>query len=216
VKGKTPVKKIISGIVTAFLCIVTALSLIAVVKSLVSDDPSILGYRTFYVMTGSMEPTIPTNALVITKKDKNADYKVGDIITFESDDPDLAGKTNTHRIQEIIETDYGVAYVTKGDNNPVADNYTVSGDQVFGRVVFNTGKVQWIGTLLGFVMDPKGFIILIIIPVVAIIGSTMKDYVRLYKEELEKIKNGGESDSEENEECDEQEAEPDKKAKKKK
>lgn len=180
-----------SSIVTVILILAAILSFTTVIGALLHDDPSVFGYRCFYVMTGSMEPTIPTDSLVFTKKSEDGKYEVGDIITFASEDPTIAGSCNTHRIAEIrTDSDGSIRYVTKGDANPTADAYTVAPQKVHGRVVYNTGKCRAVGKIVTFVMTPQGFLLVIIIPLVLVITSTTKDYVKIYKSELDKIRKG--------------------------
>ena len=187
--GKKPgkFKKILSIAVTVLLILAAVLCFIAVSGSLFRNDPSVFGFRCFFVMTGSMEPTIHQNALVMTRR---ADvYEKGDVITFLSEDPAIAGKPNTHRILEVIETADGIQYVTKGDANPAADSLPVPADHVYGKEVFHTGKAEWVGKVLDFVLDPKGFLLLIIVPVVLVVGSLLRDYVKTWKKALEEMKN---------------------------
>lgn len=94
----------------------------------------ILGYRPIYVMTGSMEPTMLTNSLAMTKASKSMDeLAVGDIITFRVYD-ELAQKelTITHRIIGI--SDDGVIQ-TQGDNNDAPDNFSLTIDNVQSKVI---------------------------------------------------------------------------------
>jgi signal peptidase len=60
-----------------------------------------------------MSPTLEVGSMFVSKKPGDADnLKKGDIITFESNN----GLTITHRIIEVVQTESGVAYRTKGDN----------------------------------------------------------------------------------------------------
>lgn len=50
-------------------------------------------------MSGSMEPTIPTGSLIISKP--VAQYQVGDIVTFKSPNAKNSLDRTTHRIYDI-------------------------------------------------------------------------------------------------------------------
>ncbi len=86
-------------------------------------NSSLFGYRLFKVVTGSMEPTIKVNSLILIKEQK--DYKVNDIVTFKSDNSYV-----THRIVSIEDD----KVVTKGDNNNTEDK-TISKNDIVGKLV---------------------------------------------------------------------------------
>lgn len=83
-----------------------------------------------WVLTDSMEDEIPAQSYIKIKRVDPANIKVGDIITFYSDDPALGGSLNTHRVLEVREG--GKEFKTKGDNNIAEDHYTAKADKVVG------------------------------------------------------------------------------------
>ena len=83
-----------------------------------------------WVMTDSMEDEIPAMSYIQIRKAEASEVKVGDVITFYSDDPVLQGHLNTHRVVEIV--DGGKSFVTKGDNNKSKDAYSARADAVVG------------------------------------------------------------------------------------
>lgn len=80
-------------------------------------------YSIFKVVTGSMEPTIKENDVIIVKSVDN--YEVDDIVTYSSADSFI-----THRIVQITNENY----ITKGDNNNTNDP-AIKKDVVIGKVV---------------------------------------------------------------------------------
>ena len=58
--------------------------------------PPIFG--AYVIISPSMHPTIKVEDVIVIKRKKNNEYKVGDIITFESTDPRYFGVVVTHRI----------------------------------------------------------------------------------------------------------------------
>ena len=176
------VRKIISGILTALLCLTIIISLTVTWKKLQGAEPDFLGFRTFYIATGSMEPTIPAGAAVLTRKAPGGKYEVNDVITFTSYDLAIYGEPNTHRIIGYQDTENGRVYMTKGDNNPVADELTVSEKDVLGRVIFSTGKVTFFGTLVGAVTTPMGYITIIVLPILAVFALSLRDFAKSVKE----------------------------------
>ena len=182
-------KKVISTAVTFFLIISVMLCFFIIVKTVTGNDPSFLGYRYFYLISGSMEPTIPTGALVVVHKEDS--YEVNEVITFISENSAIYGSPNTHRIAEIIERDDGsLLYRTKGDANELTDVELVSEEQIYGKVVFHTGSMLWLGKLIEMLLSPGGFVMLILIPILLVASGFMKDYIKSYKKAVEEMKKG--------------------------
>ena len=94
--------------------------------ALKSRAPSVFGYSSFVVATGSMTGTIDIGDMVIVKKTNN--YKIGDIITFFLDGQTIP---TTHRIVGIS----GDCYITKGDFNNAIDGDLVEKEMIVGEVV---------------------------------------------------------------------------------
>ena len=117
-------KKIID-ILTIFIFIILILIIIAKVDMTVHnrDYLSIFGYSFFKVATGSMEPNISENDIIIVKD--NSDYQVDDIITYKENDSYI-----THRIVAINNDNL----ITKGDANNTNDE-AINKSQVLGVVV---------------------------------------------------------------------------------
>ena len=87
------------------------------------DYFELFGYSVFNVATGSMEPTIKQNDIIVVKM--HDEYKVNDVVTFEKD-----GAYITHRV--IIINDNNI--ITKGDANNTND-VAVDKRTVLGRVI---------------------------------------------------------------------------------
>lgn len=126
---------------------------------------SIAGYEVLRVLTSSMEPTIPENTCIITKKVSSPEeLKVGDIITFVSEDSRIQGFYNTHRIAEIIEQEGETLYITKGDNNPEADELPVREEQIASIFVRELPGGQLLGKAFVALSDNKIYFVVIILP----------------------------------------------------
>lgn len=97
--------------------------------------PKFFGIVPYVILSGSMEPGIPTGSVVyIDTHDK--DVHEGDIIAFQSG----AGKGAmvTHRAVKI--NDDGTI-TTKGDNNEVEDLAPLSPEYVVGKYTFHIPKL---------------------------------------------------------------------------
>ena len=84
----------------------------------------------FRVISGSMEPAMPTGSLILVKRSQNTLFEPGQIITFSSEDLMI-----THRVIDVG-YDQSFYYITKGDANENPDSKPVQHQQVLGRVVF--------------------------------------------------------------------------------
>ena len=90
-------------------------------------DSRTFGIRPYVVYSGSMEPEIPTGAVVFTKEGEFSPKK-GDIITFHNGDTVV-----THR---VVKKEKDI-FITKGDANKTEDPVPAEASQIIGRVVFH-------------------------------------------------------------------------------
>lgn len=141
----------------------------------------------YTIVSGSMEPNIKVYDVVISKKVKSPkDIKVGDVITFISTSSISKGMTITHRVIEVVETDKGVAYRTKGDNNLSPDTAPAEYSNVIGKVIL---RVPQLGRVQSFIGTQSGWLIIIVIPALIIIISDILKIFKLtgVKNKIEKI-----------------------------
>ena len=141
----------------------------------------------YTIVSGSMEPNIKVYDVVISKKVKSPqDIKVGDVITFISTSSISKGMTITHRVIEVVETDKGVAYRTKGDNNLSPDTAPAEYSNVIGKVFL---RVPQLGRVQSFIGTQSGWLIIIVIPALIIIISDILKIFKLtgVKNKIEKI-----------------------------
>ena len=129
---------------------------------------SLFGFRSFTVVTGSMEPNIHVGSVVITKTLN--DYEFGEIITFKR-----KNLTVTHRLTGIKNGNY----VTKGDKNKKPDAEFVKKTDVIGQVLI---VIPYFGRIATFLKSVPGFILFVILP------ATIFIILELFniKKELEK------------------------------
>jgi len=134
-------------------------------------------FNAYVVLTGSMVPEILINDVVVTKRVENKELKVNDIITFVSSDPRFSGYVITHRIREVfVDPKTGeYSYQTKGDANNTVDITHAKGSNVLGKVIL---KIPKLGYLQQFLATQGGWIIVILVPCLAILSY---DIVKLIK-----------------------------------
>ncbi|TFH68121.1 signal peptidase I [Cellulomonas sp. HD19AZ1] len=103
----------------------TAVLWIAVAGALVLALGTRLGWwLPLEVRGGSMQPTIPNGALVVTTPRDVHQVAVGDVVSFVGDD----GKRVTHRVVDVDA--FTGAVTTRGDANVVDDATPYAGPQV--------------------------------------------------------------------------------------
>lgn len=128
--GRSPVCTLCSALGTALLMV---LILLCIPFTL----PGFMGYKAYTVVSGSMEPGIPTGSLVYIKDMEPEDVETGHVIAY------YGGRdTNviiTHRVVENRVTKG--EFITKGDANRTEDMNPVSYDHFLGRVELSIPKL---------------------------------------------------------------------------
>ena len=118
-----------------------------------------MGYRTFSVMSGSMEPTIHTGDVVVDEPISPLEARVGDIVTFK--DPSRGGELVTHRLRSIRPNGGTVAMITKGDANTAVERWTVPVNGSVGRVAY---RLPSAGRVIAAIRGRFGRLLLIALP----------------------------------------------------
>ena len=187
-KMSVKTNKIIQNVVRVLLLFVISLIIgITVysfnVKSLKGDQmPMPFKIGISVVLTGSMEPTISVNDLIIVKETN--DYEVGDIVVFQ-DHSSLV-------VHKIIRID-GEEIVTKGDANDTEDS-PINIKQIKGEVV---SIIPVLGLIVKFIKSPIGIVLILAGAIVLLRLSykkekeekdsdlnKLKDEIRRLKEEI--------------------------------
>ena len=128
---------ILSAIVIAILIVIGGLLLI----------PKFIGYDTFAVVSGSMEPNIPVGSIVYVHQQEFSDISVGDVISFSISSSEMV----THRVTKIDQQNQ--TFNTKGDANDTEDGQPVEYDNVIGMVAFS---IPYLGYLTLYIKTPLG------------------------------------------------------------
>ena len=152
VKETSLVKKIFSWIGTGFLTLLVVMaSWLCFDKFVLKHQvPSIFGYSSLMVATGSMSGTIEEGDLIIIKN--TGDYKVGEIVTFFQDGDTIP---TTHR---IIGVDDEGLWITRGDANNSKDSRSISSDEIIGEWVMT---IPYVGTFIDWAVEGGGLIYII-------------------------------------------------------
>lgn len=167
----------ILDIIAALVIVFAVAVLVVVIKTPAGSVPSIGGYTVLRVVSGSMEPDYPIDAMLFVHKVRGEEIRPGDVISFYSTDPNLAGAVNTHRVVSVEKDENGeISFTTKGDANPLADLYKTPADRLVGKVVFSSITLGKISRLAA---NPLIFIPFIVLPLAVILSVNLYQTVKL-------------------------------------
>ena len=109
----------------------TVLLLALVLFCLPLTVPRFLGYQVYSVISGSMEPAIPTGSLVYIRETAPEELSEGEVIAFYGTRD--SASIITHRVVEnrVVTGEF----VTRGDANQTKDMNPVPYENVIGKVV---------------------------------------------------------------------------------
>lgn len=112
--------------------------------------PRLAGLQIFQVVSGSMEPSIPTGSLVYVRQTEPEEVEEKDVIAFYSASD--TGAVITHRVMnnQVVSG----RFITKGDANDQEDPLPVEYDDYLGRVVFTLPRA--VSLLAGLVTTVQG------------------------------------------------------------
>jgi signal peptidase len=141
--------------------VIIAITIIAYVgPGLLSGNTQILT-----VMSDSMSPAISAGDMVVIKTLNSDEINVGDIVTYA---PRTYGIVITHR---VIDIDENGNFVMKGDANEKNDISDIKPEQVIGRC---ESIIPYFGYVAHYIRQPIGFVILIVIPALLLLGIELK------------------------------------------
>lgn len=135
---------------SAALSVLSSLLLVALVLACIPLTlPRLFGCQVYSVISGSMEPAIPTGSLVFIMEGPPEEAETDDVVAFYGavDSASII----THRVVEnrVVEGEF----VTKGDANALEDLNTVSYDRLIGVVRYH---VPVLGALMAALSRPVG------------------------------------------------------------
>lgn len=122
----------------------------------------IFDLRGFLVVSGSMEPVLSVNDLLITNTCPDSSLEEGDIIVFEMDiNNDGKNEKIVHYLDEIIESELGLTYKTirHFEETPYfQDGWTLNDEDIIAKYLFT---VPMIGNVLVFLRSPLGWMVVL-------------------------------------------------------
>ncbi len=131
----------------------TVIVILVVIIAVLLVGLRVFGLQTYTVLSGSMEPTYHTGALLYVKEVEPEEVEVGDPITFVLNE-DLV--VATHRVIDIDEENQH--FYTQGDANEAPDGAPVHFENLIGVPVFS---IPYLGYVANFIQKPPGLYITI-------------------------------------------------------
>lgn len=177
----TIVKDVITWIVVA---IAISMMLFTVISVMTFDrnDRNIFGYKAFIVRSDSMKATdFSAGDLILTRNVKDpSTLKEGDIITYQSIDPDHYGEIITHKIRSKTTNDDGQpGFITYGTTTGTDDTTVVTYSFILGKYAFHIPKV---GIFFQFLKTTPGYIVCILIPFLTLILLQGYNSIKLFRQ----------------------------------
>jgi signal peptidase I len=114
------------------------------------------------VLSDSMAPKYRTGDAVVLKEIDVSGIAVGDVIVFR--DPEDKSQFVIHRVAAIDASGPSPMFLTKGDSNPVADDWKIATGEVVGGVMVN---LHGFGDFLEYASSSHGYVSLVLAPAIA-------------------------------------------------
>ncbi len=174
-------KKIGSIVLDALVIVVFLISALLVVANLTADKkngelPNVFGYVINSVQSDSMSGTFEKGSLVVSKiPAEDAEIKIGDVVSFHQKVGNVT-IVNTHRVVDIQNN----LYQTQGDNRavcPTPDEEWKTRREILAVYCF---EIPLVGHFIDFVKEPLGFVLILVLPMLAFIAWQVYKLIALY------------------------------------
>lgn len=188
---KISIKKGIYYVIALLLVIYIGVSILLPNKSL-----DIFGFRTFIVVSSSMEPDISVEDMILITKTNEEELEAGDVITFNVYIPELKNYNYvTHYIAKVETNDSNqIIYKTHGANkeiddvdewtNPQGELVDITIEDIEGQYRFT---LPLLGPLVTRLQDPL-FVGLLVLNVAVLVFAyrSIVDYIKTRNEDEKK------------------------------
>lgn len=180
-------KRVLHIIKNIFVWLVVILAVGMMIFTIVSvhsfdrNDRDIFGYKAFIVRSDSMSATdFSAGDLVLVKEVDPSTLKEGDIISYQSDNPENYGEVVTHKIREVtVAEDGSPGFVTYGTTTGQNDENIVTYSFVLGKYQF---RLQGVGRFFQFLKTVPGYIVCIFLPFLFLILMQGINSIRLFRQ----------------------------------
>jgi signal peptidase len=159
--------------------ILTALFVMLLLVAVIVIMAPFTGWHLDAVLSGSMEPTIPTGSLVVLGPVSAGEVHVGDIIAYNKGNVKVC-----HRVISV-EDGQSARFITKGDANNAPDGTPVAPEELTGKLAL---CIPLAGYVTQFMKTPLGLFLTILLPLLFLVGTELK---KLIFDEKEDATRGG-------------------------
>ncbi len=141
--------------------------------------PMLFGNRSVVVMSGSMEPTIPTGAAVVAAPIRSSEVQRGDVLVFATGQEGALPRV--HRVVRVKHSSGATVITTRGDANTANDAEKVTLAPTSWRVAYS---VPFAGYVISFASRPFGTFSLVILPLVLLTILAALDWLNKHRQKL--------------------------------
>lgn len=130
--------------------------------------PLAFGFKSFTVLSGSMEPVISTGDVIVVKRISASDAQIGDVVSFRL--PEDPNRILSHRVTRIRAAAGSIAFVTQGDANTGVERWQVPANGTIGRVEFHIPRLGYVTNRVG---SPVGRLAFLVLPAMLLAVSEL-------------------------------------------
>lgn len=162
-------RKILDTIETIVLLITCVACAFVMLQKFVFKEKGVFGYKTYVIVTSSMEPSLKIGDVILVKETNPKKIKIGDVVTYNGMESDFAGKIITHQVKDIVKEGDRLIFYTKGTTNNMVDP-AVYEEQLCGKVIY---KIKILSFISKIIRSKYGYIFCVFIPLVLIFVKEM-------------------------------------------
>lgn len=178
-------KKIATTALDVLIVIIFVISVLLVVANLSVDrdkgeQPNVFGFVISSVQSDSMAGTFGKGAIVVGKiPSEDTVIEKGDIISFRQKVNGVQ-IINTHRVVDVDTTGSVPAYQTQGDNKVICPTPDAEWKTIGDVTAVYLFHVPGVGGFIDFLKEPLGFILCLVLPMLAFIAWQVYKLISIY------------------------------------
>jgi len=167
------------------LCVI--LTIIIVMQKVSNSNRTILGYRIFRVITGSMEPQYDVGVVVVSKETPPNEIVVGDDIVYLGTYGDYNGKIIMHNVVAIDKDENGnnINFHAKGLHTASVEDPQIKPNQIYGVVKLQSGILTLLYELATSIYSAFIIITILVLNVFLSFKTSAKNKIQKLQEHYE-------------------------------
>lgn len=163
--------KIIETIKITLISILCIFLMMVIVQRLLPGVRSFFGFRSFVIVSKSMEPILKVGDVILVQTKKAEDIKINDIVTYQGGPGDFSKMIITHQVQNIKTENKRLIFYTKGAANDMIDP-AVYQEQIYGVLVY---KFVILSMISKVIRNTFGLMIFVIVPLGILFVTEVKE-----------------------------------------